>query len=125
MMRKYRYIVIRLVCDPGSRYYIHSRNIADAVMFLIKHGNIGEKYNIIGEKEVDNLELAQLISKYVGKELKYKLVDFHSSRPGHDLFYRLNGDKLLNMGWSLPKTFEESVEKTVKWYINNPEWLKE
>lgn len=111
--------------NPGSRFYIHSRNIADAVMFLMEHGNIGEKYNIIGEKEVDNLELAQLISKYVGKELKYRLVDFHSSRPAHDLEYRLNGDKLLNMGWSLPKTFEESVEKTVKWYLDNQEWLEE
>ena len=43
------------------------------------------KFNVVGEEEIDNLQLAEMIAESVGQELKYKLVDFHSSRPGHDL----------------------------------------
>ena len=77
----------------GTRFYIHARNIASAVLFLIQNGEIGEKYNIAGEKEVSNLEMAQFIADTIGKPLKYELVDFHSSRPGHDLRYELDGSK--------------------------------
>jgi len=51
----------------------HARNIAAAVLFLLKNGSIGEKYNITGESEVSNLELAQFIAKTLGKELKYEV----------------------------------------------------
>ena len=109
----------------GSRFYIHARNIAAAVLFLLKSGEIGEKYNVVGEKEVDNLEMAQLIAKYVGKELKYEMVDFHSERPGHDLRYGLCGKKMKAMGWALPIDFEESLQKTVEWTLQNKQWLEE
>tara|TARA_R100000995_G_scaffold83975_1_gene61316 strand:+ start:52 stop:1047 length:996 start_codon:yes stop_codon:yes gene_type:complete len=108
----------------GSRFYIHARNIAAAVLFLLERGEIGEKYNVVGEKEVDNLELAQLIAKIVGKPLKYEMVDFHSDRPGHDLRYSLSGEKMKSMGWELPVNFEDSMNETVKWTIENPEWLE-
>ena len=111
--------------ESGTRFYIHARNIASAVLFLINNGKIGEKYNIAGEKEVSNLELAILIAKYVGKELKYEMIDFHSTRPGHDLRYGLNGNKLYELGWDPKLNFEQSLEKTVKWTLNNLEWLKE
>jgi dTDP-glucose 4,6-dehydratase len=110
---------------PGSRFYIHARNIATAVLFLINKGTIGEKYNIVGEKEVDNLEMAQLIAILMGKELKYKLVDFHSDRPGHDIRYSLSGEKLYSLGWKLPKTFEDSLMKTIEWTLQNQEWLEQ
>ncbi len=110
--------------SSGTRFYIHARNIANAVLFLIKNGKIGEKYNISGEKEVSNLEMAQLIAKFVGKELKYEMVDFHSNRPGHDLRYGLDGSKLFNMGFKLPLNFEESLQKTVEWTLENMKWLK-
>ena len=109
----------------GTRFYIHARNIASAVFFLIQKGSLGEKYNIAGEKEVSNLEMAQLIAKFVGKELKYKMVDFHSDRPGHDLRYGLDGSKLFDMGFKLPVNFEESLMNTVKWTMKNPKWLEE
>lgn len=108
----------------GTRYYIHARNIAAAVLFLINNGSIGEKYNISGEKEVSNLEMAQLIAKFMNKELNYELVDFHSNRPGHDLRYGLDGSKLLDMGFILPVNFEESLEKMVKWTLENKKWLE-
>lgn len=114
-------------CDtnkvPGSRFYIHARNIAQALLFLLENGKIGEKYNIVGEKEVNNLELAQFIAKTLGKELDYELVDFHSTRPGHDLRYSLDGTKMAAMGWKLPVNFEESLEKTIRWTVDNNKWL--
>lgn len=107
----------------GSRFYIHARNVADAYLFLAQNGKIGETYHIVGEKEIDNLELARFIAKILGRELKYELVDFHSSRPGHDLRYALSGEKLAELGWRPPKTFEQSLEKTIKWSLENPKWL--
>lgn len=112
----------------GSRFYVHARNVTAAMLFLIEQFEkgvpvLGDKFNIVGEKEVDNLSLAQFIAKVIGKELKYELVDFHSSRPGHDLRYALDGTKLKEMGFTYPKTFEQSLEKTVRWYVQHPEWL--
>lgn len=115
----------------GSRFYIHARNVAEALMFLLNNYKDGDpsdrvradKYNIVGEKEVDNLTLAQSIAKVIGKPLKYEMVDFHSSRPGHDLRYALDGTKLREMGFEYPKTFEQSLEKTINWYLDHPEWL--
>lgn len=108
----------------GTRFYIHARNIAAGVLFLIQNGKIGESYNLTGEREVSNLEMAQLIANFMGKELKYKMVDFHSDRPGHDLRYGLSGEKMDKMGWKLPVGFLESLEKTVKWEVNKMESIK-
>lgn len=113
----------------GSRFYIHARNVCGALLFLMENGKCLDgsgtqgKYNIVGDKEVDNLELAQLIAKTIGKPLNYKMVDFHSQRPGHDLRYSLDGSLLKEEGFEYSKNFEESLEKVVKWYIDNPNWL--
>ena len=66
-----------------------------------------QKFNLVGPVELDNLELGQLIAKSVGKKLNYQMVDFHSSRPGHDLRYALSGDFMEKLGW-VPKV---SIEK--------------
>lgn len=110
---------------PGSRYYIHARNTADAILFLLDNGSINESYNICTFDEIDNLSMALKIADIVGKPLKYKLVDFHSERAGHDLIYRLDGTKLRNLGWKPPVNFEESLYKTVTWYLKHTEWLEE
>jgi len=107
----------------GSRFYLHCRNYASAVSFLIDNAIVGEKYNVVGEREIDNLQLALFISKIVGRTLLYEMVDFHSSRPGHDLRYALDGGKMERMGWKPTVAFEDSLTKTVKWYLNNPRWL--
>jgi dTDP-glucose 4,6-dehydratase len=109
----------------GTRFYIHGRNIAAAVLFLIKNGEIGEKYNISGEREVSNLDMAKYIAKFMNKKLNYEMIDFHSDRPGHDLRYGLDGSKLFNMGFKLPLNFEESLKKTVTWTLENQKWLEE
>lgn len=115
---------------PGSRFYISTENVGSAMWFLLKsevpllskertHGI----YNVVGEKEVSNLELAQSIAEIVGKPLNFQLVDFHSSRPGHDRRYALSGTKLRNLGWSPASTYEQGLEQTVKWFLANREWL--
>jgi dTDP-glucose 4,6-dehydratase len=113
----------------GSRYYIHARNVSDALLFLIEKGERLDgsgtrgKYNIRGEKEVSNLDLALLIGKIMGKPVNYELVDFHSSRPGHDLRYALDGSLMESIGWKLPVVFEDSLAKVINWTLNHREWL--
>ena len=107
----------------GSRFYIHARNVASAVLFLFEKGSIGDKYNIVGEKELDNLEMAQMISGYMRMPLDYEMVDFHSDRPGHDLRYALTDTKMHKLGWELPVSFKESLKLTVEWTMQNKEWL--
>lgn len=121
--------IVLIHSDPtkmkaGSRFYIHCRNIASALLFLLDKSQDRDKYNIVGEKEVDNLEMARFIARIIDKPLKYEMVDFHSSRPGHDLRYSLCGEKMAGLGWHIPKTFEESLEKTIRWYLNNQSWLE-
>lgn len=119
--------------DIGSRFYLHARNAADAVLFIInnlppKLYNDGEnllpdRYNIVGDLELNNLELAQMTAKLMGKELKYEFIDFHKGRPGHDRRYSLDGSKLKNLGWKAPHKFEESLKQTIDWTLNHKSWL--
>ena len=108
---------------PGSRFWIHARNVADAILFLLKRAQYREKYNIVGEQEVNNLELAEFIADMIGRPLHYELVDFHSSRPGHDLRYALDGLKLASLGWSVPMSLKGSLSKTIHWTLENRRWL--
>ena len=71
---------------------------------------------------MDNLELAQYIADVQGKPLNYELIDFHSSRPGHDLRYALDGSKMAKMGWS-PTAVHDRLAKTVEWTLSNDRWL--
>lgn len=117
----------------GTRYYIHSRNASDALLFILKLGapymhKAGEvdepdRYNVVGDQQVDNLSLALLIAKLMGKKLDYEFVDWHSTRPGHDLHYGLDGSKLKNLGWQSPLSFEESLKATIDWQQENPYWI--
>jgi dTDP-glucose 4,6-dehydratase len=111
----------------GSRFYIHGRNVADAVLFLLKaKTKPREAWNIVGEKEIDNLSLARIIADILGKPLHYDIVDFHSQRPGHDLRYGLDGGKMRLAGWIPPVGFEKSLEQTIQWMIDpeHEKWLK-
>lgn len=108
---------------PGSRHYIHAANVAQAVTLLLDKGVAGEKYNIVGAAETDNLQLAQMIAEAVGQTLHYELVDFHSSRPGHDLRYALDGEKMRALGF-VPDEIGRSVRTIVKWTLENQHWLK-
>ena len=116
----------------GSRHYIHAEDVADALMFLFHYdinslqpditGAKCQKFNIVGKDEIDNLELAKFIAKTQNKNLKYEMIDFHSQRPGHDLRYALDGEKMKLIGWT-PKSAFERLESTIEWTLKNDRWL--
>jgi dTDP-glucose 4,6-dehydratase len=131
-------------CDtdgkPGSRFYLHARNLADAWLWLLEQAwrtwepnayadgcSRPSRFNIVGEREVDNIEMVQMIAGFMGVEPRYETTAFHSSRPGHDLRYALDGSKLAGLGtvqgWTPPFRLKESLERTVKWTLDNPEWI--
>jgi len=118
--------------NSGSRFYIHARNIAAAMLFLLVNGKPHDKYNVekfnvVGEKEVSNLEMAGRVADILGKELFSQMVNFHATRPGHDLRYCLSGEKMAAMGWKVPVNFEESLERTIRWIADpkHSRWLEE
>jgi dTDP-glucose 4,6-dehydratase len=134
--------------EPGSRFYLHARNQADGVLHVLNwvarsldrgfvnapdieeslrysHGGSRPyRFHIVGEQEVDNLTMARNIARFVGRDLDYDLADFHSSRPGHDLRYALDGRKMGEIGWEPPIPLWSSLAKTVGWTLEHPEWLK-
>lgn len=111
--------------EAGSRYYIHSWNTADAIVYILKNvkpiiHNPGEidrpvRLNIVGDKQISNLELVEIIGKLMGKEPKTGLKYFHKDNPGHDLHYGLDGRKLKDLGWKSPVSFEDSMRTTIEW----------
>lgn len=123
----------------GMRHYIHARNVADAHLWLLKEKpwvsrkswpKDPESYHIVGEIEMDNLKLAETINDFVkavnpyAKGLTTEIVDFHSSRAGHDLRYALDGTKMKGLGWEPPKTFHTSLKKVIEWSLDNYKWLE-
>lgn len=108
----------------GTRFYIHARNFASALYHLmIPAPTLPLKIHVAGEREISNLDLAHMIADLVGVQLIYELVDFHSSRPGHDLRYALDASLIKLLGWKQPLNLEDSLKKTVNWYLNNRKWL--
>lgn len=117
----------------GSRYYLHARNQADGLLHVLNNvepvkydgegANLPKRFHIVGEKELDNLQMAELIADELGLPLNYELIDFNKSRPGHDLRYALDGSQMASIGWAPPVPLEESLRATVRWMYSNQEWL--
>jgi len=120
--------------EIGTRFYIHSRNASDALLYILNNlpvheheiGKIDDpdRYNIVGDVCLDNLELAKRISKIMDKPLSYRLQDFHSDNPAHDIHYGLNGSKLESLGWKSPVSFDESMKNTIEWQQEHQDWIK-
>ena len=117
----------------GSRHYIHAEDVSEAILFLLNNKTINEvdwggakcpKFNIVGAEELTNLELAQIIAKSQNKKLNYEMVDFHSSRPGHDLRYALSGEKMKSMGWAPKIKVHSRIKQVVEWSLDNPSWIE-
>lgn len=120
---------------PGSRHYIHAADVANGLHFLL---NLDEslieksdatgakcpKFNLVGAEEINNLELAQMIANAQGRPLYYDMVDFHSSRPGHDLRYSLSGDYMKSLGWNPRITLSQRIDEVVNWTLANERWLR-
>lgn len=106
----------------GSRFYIHAQDVAKAILLILDKGIVGQKYNIVGERETDNLELAHMIATHLSKPLRYEMVDFHSQRPGHDLRYALNGAKMAAMGFE-PRPIGQALWEIALFTMQNPKWM--
>ena len=139
--------------DIGTRYWLHARNLADGILFLLqntvpavfpahseaavlRNGNSTyqlrfetrpDRYNIASPNDrIDNLELAKMIAASTGRPLHFRFVDFHnSSRPGHDPHYGLDPAKITRLGWRPPIPFTRSLDRTVKWTLDHQEWLED
>jgi dTDP-glucose 4,6-dehydratase len=124
---------------PGSRHYIHAIDVAGGLLHLLNlradfHDSVLNecdyggahcpKFNLVGPEEIDNLKLAKHIANAQGKELKYEMVDFHSSRPGHDLRYALDGSYMSRLGWKPSISLRDRISEVVTWSLDNPRWLR-
>jgi len=109
--------------------YVEDHN--SAVWTVMRSGRIGEKYNIGGENEWENIkllkELIAAVARRAGESpAEYeKLITYVKDRPGHDRRYAIDCSKLKKeLGWKQSVTFEEGLNKTVEWYLNNPKWIE-
>ena len=109
--------------EMGTRFYVHVEDVVRAVEFLARQGKAGEKYNIVGPREVANLELAQFIADCVGRPLQYELTPTDANRPGHDWRYALDGSVMQGLGFNHRRIIEESLPDIVNWTLNNRHWL--
>ncbi|MDR2651170.1 MAG: dTDP-glucose 4,6-dehydratase [Prevotellaceae bacterium] len=112
------------------RDWLYVVDHARAIDIIFHKGKVGETYNIGGFNEWKNIDLIKVIIKTVDKFLgriegeSEKLITYVTDRAGHDLRYAIDSSKLKNeLGWQPSLQFEEGIEKTVKWYLENQQWL--
>jgi dTDP-D-glucose 4,6-dehydratase len=122
----------------GSRVYLHAKNLASAIIFLLNYREPmrysdyawneatgtarPDRWNVCGESEITNLGLAELVAKIMGRPLKWHLKRSESARPGYDRRYSMDGTKLRTAGWIQPFLFQESIQQIVDWSIRNSHW---
>ena len=104
------------------RDWIYVEDHCDAVLSTLNHGKSGESYNISANNEIDNITIVRKILEIMNKP--DDLIEFVEDRPGHDLRYSLDSTKISDqLEWKVKSSFEEGLEKTVQWYLDNPELL--
>jgi len=113
------------------RDWLYVEDHARAIDIIFHHGKIGETYNIGGNSEKKNIEVVQTLCRIMNKKMNKpngyyeKLITFVKDRAGHDLRYAIDFTKLkTELNWQPSVSFEEGIEKTIDWYLNNSEWLK-
>jgi dTDP-glucose 4,6-dehydratase len=93
-----------------------------AIHYLIKEGKNGEVYNISGREEFSNLELTYKILELLGKDSSY--IKYVHDRPGHDLRYSIDIEKLEKLGWIKNYSFLDGLKITIQWYLKNQDWWR-
>ena len=113
------------------RDWLFVEDHARAIDVIYHKGRDGETYNIGGFNEWTNLDLIKLLCKVLDQKLgrtegeSEKLITYVTDRPGHDMRYAIDANKLKNeLGWEPSVTFEQGLELTVQWYLDNDEWLQ-
>ena len=127
------HFISKLLKDEKVPVYGDGTNVRDwlyvydhtsAIDIVLHKGRIGEIYNIGGHNEKTNLEITQLILKALGKDESY--IEFVDDRLGHDKRYAISNKKIQSeLNWEPKVTFEEGIELTINWYLNNQNWIKE
>ena len=112
------------------RDWLYVNDHAKAIDVIFHNGKIGDTYNIGGFNEWKNIDLIKLIIKTVDRLIgrkqgsSEKLISFVADRAGHDLRYAIDSSKIKDeLGWEPTLQFEQGIEKTVKWYLENKNWL--
>jgi len=105
------------------RDWIYVDDHCDVILKVLLEGKRGSSYNISASNEIDNLTIIKKILKIMDKSVDD--IEFVNDRPGHDFRYSLDSTKTQNeFRWSPKINFDEGLEKTVKWYLENEEWQK-
>ncbi len=106
------------------RDWIHVKDHNIGVDMIVRHGKVGEVYNLGGHSEKTNLEVVKTILKQMGKS--EDLITFVTDRPGHDLRYAIDSSKVEDaLGWDRTYNFDEGIKDTVNWYLSNQDWIKD
>ena len=102
------------------RDWIYVEDHCDAVSLALFNGKRGESYNISANNEVNNLTIVKKILSILDKS--EDLLEFVEDRPGHDFRYSMNSNKISSeLGWKTKLSFDKGLEKTIQWYLENPE----
>tara|TARA_B100000953_G_scaffold246906_1_gene209067 strand:+ start:145 stop:1143 length:999 start_codon:yes stop_codon:yes gene_type:complete len=102
------------------RDWIFVDDHCNAILDVLQNGDSGDSYNISANNEISNLQVVKTILKVLNKS--EDLIEFVEDRPGHDFRYSLNSSKISKkLGWSVKASFEDSIKKTIQWYLNNPD----
>ncbi|GAA5415777.1 dTDP-glucose 4,6-dehydratase [Paraliobacillus ryukyuensis] len=105
------------------RDWLHVSDHCSALDVVLHKGRSGEVYNIGGNNEKANIEIVKLIISTLGKT--EKLIKFVKDRPGHDKRYAIDNTKITTeLGWEPVFTFEQGIKETIKWYLENIEWME-
>lgn len=105
------------------RDWLHVSDHCEAIDTVLHKGIIGEVYNIGGNNEKANIEIVKLIIRTIGKS--DELVKYVKDRPGHDRRYAIDNTKITTkLGWQPKYTFEQGINETIEWYLNNTEWIE-
>lgn len=116
---KHKRMWLRVEDHCSAIWYLINEHFAPPMGHLPANGI----YHVAGEQELENLELAKMILRILGKpEDSIKLIDDHNIRPGHDRRYALDVSKLKELGWNPKYDLESGIEEVVKWYRDNLWW---
>lgn len=105
------------------RDWLHVSDHCTAIDTVLHKGKSGEVYNIGGNNEKANIEIVKLLIKTLGKS--ENLIKYVKDRPGHDRRYAIDNTKVTSeLGWEPAYTFEQGIQETIKWYLDNKKWIE-